>query len=235
MPRSGTTLIEQILASHPKIFGAGELQSFSRALSILEAPDGAPPSFPEFVPGLPAESLRQVGAHYLNDVRALAPPAERITDKMPGNFPLLGLINLALPNARIIHMRRDPIDTCVSCFSMLFANGHPYSYDLAELGRYYRAYETLMSHWREVLPTGVMLEVRYEDVVADVEHQARQVVAHCGLPWDDRCLAFHETQRAVQTASAVQVRQPIYRTSVGRWRPYAELLRPLLRELDPNG
>jgi tetratricopeptide (TPR) repeat protein len=225
MPRSGTTLIEQILASHPKIFGAGEIPEFTR-LALAAAP-----SFPETVPALPEAALRQLGASYCNAVSARAPWAGQITDKMPGNFAFSGLIHLALPNARIIHMRRVPIDTCVSCFSILFTTGHPYTYDLRELGRYYRAYEALMEHWRRVLPAGMMLEVQYEDVVAGVERQARQIVAHCGMEWDDACLAFHRTQRSVQTASAVQVRQPIYRSSVGRWQAYGDLLRPLIDEL----
>jgi tetratricopeptide (TPR) repeat protein len=235
MPRSGTTLVEQILASHPKVFGAGELREFSKAMGILSPTGAAPASFAEFAEALPGEKLHQLGTIYLNEVQAMAPWAVRITDKMPGNFPFAGMIHLALPNARIIHMRRDPIDTCVSCFSMLFANGHPYSYDLAELGRYYRAYDAVMEHWRQVLPDGAMLEVRYEDVVADFETQARRVVSYCGLEWDDACLAFHATQRNVQTASATQVRRPIYRTSVGRWRPYEHLLRPLTAELVPGG
>lgn len=232
MPRSGTTLIEQILASHPRVFGAGERQDFAKLAISVKGADGQSLDFPDSVPAWPAEMPRRLGTSYLDAVGAAAPWAGRITDKMPGNFPFAGLIHLALPNARIIHMRRDPIDTCLSCFSILFAHGQPYSYDLAELGRFYRAYEALMEHWRQVLPAGVMLDVRYEDVVADLEQQARLVVEHCGLEWNDACLAFHETQRSVQTASATQVRQPIYRSSVGRWRRYGDLLRPLLEELD---
>jgi tetratricopeptide (TPR) repeat protein len=227
MLRSGTTLVEQILASHPKVYGAGELRHFSHLAASL-------PGFPEIVRGLSAERLRQLGASYVDAVRAMAPEAERITDKMPGNFALAGLIHLALPNARIIHMRRDPIDTCLSCFSILFTNGQPYSYDLVELGRYYKAYEELMEHWRSVLPPGVMLEVHYEDVVSDLERQVRRVVAHCGLEWNDACLEFHEVRRTVRTASAAQVREPIYRSSMGRWRRYQELLRPLITELGPT-
>ena len=230
MPRSGTTLVEQILASHPKVFGAGELSEFSKAVTSLGMPNGAL-SFPETVPGLSAEQLRQLGTSYLDAIEAAAPGAERITDKMPANFRFVGLIHLALPNARIIHMRRDPVDTCLSCFSLLFVGDLPYCYDLGELGRYYRAYQTLMEHWRQVLPAGVMLEVQYEEVVADVERQARQIVAYCGLEWDDACLAFYRTQRPIRTSSAAQVRQPIYRTSVGRWKPYRHLLQPLIKEL----
>jgi hypothetical protein len=139
---------------------------------------------------------------------------------------------VALPNARIIHTRRDPVDTCLSMFSILFTGmGLLHSYDLGELGRYYRAYEKLMAHWRDILPAGVMLEVQYEEVVDDLEQQARRIVAHCGLEWDDACLDFHKTERAVRTISHQQVRQPIYRSSVGRRRPPRELLLPLLEAL----
>ena len=174
MPRSGTTLVDQILASHPKVFGAGELQEFSKAVTSLGMPNGAL-SFPEAVPALSAQQLRQLGTSYLDAAGATAPGAERITDKMPANFSFVGLIHLALPNARIIHLRRDPVDTCLSCFSMLFAGDVPYCYDLGELDRHYRAYQALMEHWRQVLPAGVMLEVEYEEVVADIEGQARQM------------------------------------------------------------
>jgi tetratricopeptide (TPR) repeat protein len=231
MPRSGTTLIEQILASHPKVFGAGELRHITNAAAKLSRPDGAPVPFPEAVSCMGGEQLRRLGESYIAAIRALAPNAERITDKMPGNFRFAGLIHLVLPNARMIHARRDPIDTCLSCFSKLFGGNHPYCYDLAELGRYYRTYEALMAHWRKVLPPDVMLEVQYEEVTADPECQARRIVVHCGLEWEDACLLFHKNERPVRTASAVQVRQPIYRTSVGRWRPYEHLLGPLIEAL----
>lgn len=231
MPRSGTTLVEQILASHPAVFGAGELQDFMHVVDSLNAPNDASLCFPEVVSSLSGDTLRQLGARYLAGITPQAPDAARITDKMPGNFAYVGLLHLTLPNARIIHMRRDPIDTCLSCFSVLFAAGQPQCYDLAELGRYYRAYATLMDHWRHVLPTRAMLDVQYEDLVADMEQQARRIIAFCGLEWDDACMAFHATQRAVRTSSAAQVRQPIYRTSVGRWRPYGDLLLPLIEAL----
>ena len=150
---------------------------------------------------------------------------------MPSNFLFVGLIHLALPNARIIHARRNPIDTCLSCFSKLFAGEQPFAYDLGELGRYYCAYDRLMAHWRALLPEGVMLEVDYEAVVGDLEGQARRIVAHCGLDWNDRCLEFYKTERAVRTASLVQVRQPIYQSSISRWQPYAQLITPLLQAL----
>ncbi len=139
---------------------------------------------------------------------------------------------MILPKARIIHVTRDPVDTCLSCFSKLFTSGQNYSYDLGELGRFHRAYQRLMTHWREVLPADVFLEVRYESLVDDLEPEARRLLAHCNLPWDDACLEFHKTSRAVNTASMTQVRQPIYRGSVGRWRPDPVLLRPLLEALE---
>jgi tetratricopeptide (TPR) repeat protein len=230
MPRSGTTLIEQILASHPQVFGGGEMTEFDAAIARLRDAAGVARAYPDLVPDMVGEDLRRLGADYLDRVRRLAPQAERITDKMPANFRFVGLIHLALPNARIIHARRHPLDTCLSCFTRLFAHDQAYTYDLGELGRYYRAYAALMAHWRAVLPPGVMLEVEYEAVVADIEGQARRMVAHCGLPWDDACLAFHHNRRQVRT-SASQVRRPIYRSAIGRWQPYRDRLQPLLREL----
>jgi hypothetical protein len=229
MPRSGTSLIEQILASHPKLFGAGELADFQNAVAGLRNAEGGSLPFPELMLDLPRCRLRELGERYLAAVRPLAPGAARITDKMPGNFRFAGLIHLALPNARIIHALRDPIDTCLSCFSIQFTGGgSEYSYDLGELGRCYRAYEELMAHWRNVLPSDVMIDVKYEDLVDDPQREARRMVAHCGLEWDERCLAFVDTARPVRTASYAQVRRPIYRSSVRRWRPEPALLKPLL-------
>jgi hypothetical protein len=150
---------------------------------------------------------------------------------MPSNYYFAGLIHLALPNAKIIHCMRDPLDTCVSCFSKLFSGEQNHTYDLAELGRYYRRYDRLMAHWRRVLPEGRILDIRYEDVVGDLETQARRIIAYCGLKWDKRCLDFHNTDRPVRTASATQVRRPIYNSAVGRWRLYEEELGPLLTAL----
>jgi tetratricopeptide (TPR) repeat protein len=224
MPRSGSTLIEQILASHPKIFGAGELDDFEETAADLGID-------PEKICLLTRDDLCRIGGSYVGSVKARAPAAARIVDKMPGNFRLAGLIHLALPNARIIHTIRDPIDTCLSCFSKLFSGDQPYTYDLAELGRYYRAYEALMDHWRSVLPKGVMLEVQYEAMVADIEREARRLIAHCGLEWDDACLSFYETERVVRTASAAQARRPIYNSSVGRWHCYGDMIGPLCEVL----
>ena len=230
MPRSGTTLVEQTLASHAAVFGAGERSELSQAIRRLRAePLGA--VYPEAVRSMTGEAFRQMGAEYVAALRTLSASAERIVDKTPGNFLYLGLIHLILPSARIIHVQRDPVDTCLSCFSKLFWGEQPFSYDLAELGRYYRSYQSLMAHWRTILPAAAMLEVEYEALVEDFEPQARRIVAHCGLQWDAACLEFYKTSRPVQTASMVQVRQPIYRSSVGRWRPDEALLRPLLEEL----
>jgi Sulfotransferase family len=224
MPRSGTTLVEQMIASHPEVHGAGELSDFDRSVAALAGPAGVPAD-------IGGAELRRVGSEYVARIRALDPRAQRITDKMPANFRFAGLIHLALPNARIIHLRRDPVDTCLSCFSILFGGDQPFTYDLGELGRYYRAYQRLMEHWRAVLPPGAMLEVQYEALVADFATEARRIIAYCGLGWDEACLDFHATRRPVHTASSVQVRQPIYRSSVGRHRPSAETLRPLLDAL----
>ena len=232
MPRSGTTLIEQILASHPDVHGAGEILALHHAVhGRADADDLSSKAFPEIFASLPPGQLRRIGERYLSEVTTLAPEAKRIVDKALGNFVFAGLIHMALPNARIIHSRRDPIDTCVSCYSKLFASELLYTCDLAELGRYYRSYDILMQHWRMVLPQDAMLEVHYEELVSDFDFQARRIVRYCDLDWDDRCLAFHETQRPVRTASVTQVRQPIYQTSVGRWRPYEAMLQPLLAEL----
>jgi tetratricopeptide (TPR) repeat protein len=233
MLRSGTTLVEQILASHPQVSGGGELAHFQAAIARIQTTSGKSAhstDLSELLPDMNDEDFRALGARYLQQVEKLG-PAPHITDKMPSNFMFAGFIHLALPNARMIHTIRDPIDTCLSCFSKLFTGKQNHTYDLAELGRYYRRYRTLMMHWRDVLPAGRILDVRYEDVVADLEGQARRIVAHCGLDWDPRCLAFHETQRPVATASAMQVRRPIYTSAIGRWRRHQAFLGPLLAEL----
>ena len=231
MPRSGTTLIEQIMASHPQAFGAGELPNFCQAVTAIFSAADLPPPFPEALLTESGEDLRRLGARYLAEIVPLAPTAARIVNKMPSNFLFAGLIHLALPNARIIHAVRDPLDTCMSGFSKLFANGQYFTYDLAELGRYYHHYDAMMQHWRSVLPPGRILDVRYEDLVVDLAGQARRIVQHCGLEWDSSCLDFHATERPVRTASATQVRRPIYRSAIGRAQPYAGYLEPLLTAL----
>jgi Flp pilus assembly protein TadD len=238
MPRSGTTLVEQILSSHPGVYGAGELDAVSRVAGaiLVMTPDRA--GYPSGLPQLEPRDLEELGRLYVSSVSKLAPDAARLTDKMPANFHYVGLIHLMLPHARIIHCKRDPADTCLSCYSTHFGGSLRWSYDLEDLGRYYRAYARLMAHWRRVLPEGRMLEVQYEDVVVDLEREARRLVEHCGLEWNDACLAFHKNERPVHTASLAQVRRPLYASSVGRWRGYEEHLGPLfaaLGEVEPQG
>jgi tetratricopeptide (TPR) repeat protein len=231
MPRSGTTLVEQILASHPCVAAAGELKELNDTVSSVRVADGSPLAFPEFAPTASGEGLSAIGRSYVERLERHAPQAERITDKMPSNFYFVGLIHLALPGAKIVHLNRNPVDTCLSCFSKLFAGEQNQTYELGELGRYYRAYHGLMAHWRAVLPPGAFLDVQYEDVVADIEGQARRIADYCGLDWDERMLDFHRTERPVKTASAAQVREPLYSRSVARWRNYEAHLGPLLDAL----
>jgi len=238
MPRSGSTLIEQILASHPQVFGAGECHEFTRALmSRITLPSGEAGKIDiEALEGLSSEQLAPLGADYLQRILSGVHDGRhysRIADKYPFNFIYIGLIHLALPNARFIHSRRTPVETCLSNFSRLF-HDVPFSYDLGELGRYYRAYDTLMTHWQQALPEGVMIDVQYEELVTDLEPTVRRMLKHCGLEWDARCLAFHDTQRQVNTASARQVRQPLFRTSLERWRPSRQVLQPLFDGLGPE-
>lgn len=231
MPRSGTTLTEQIIASHPEVHGAGELPYLLDIVSRPLTADGHVLNFPYLLQRLDPALLAAWGNEYVTRLQAKAPTARRITDKMPGNSLLVGLLHVMLPNAKIVHVRRNPVDTCLSCFTRLFHHGQEYTYDLAELGRYYAGYSRVMEHWRQVLPAGAFYEIRYEQLVADTEGETRKLIDYCGLPWDDACLTFHTNERKVRTASITQVRQPIYTTSVERWRPYAAYLGPLLDAL----
>jgi len=229
MPRSGTTLTEQIIASHPDVHGAGELRELMGVVQDIES--GGMVAFPENLQGLTAQHVARWGQEYVARVAKRAPHAKRITDKMPANYLAMGLIPLMLPNAKIIHVKRNPVDTCVSCFTRLFNRHQDATYDLFELGRHYANYGRLMQHWHRVLPAGSFIEVQYEDIVADMEGQARRLIDHVGLPWNDACLAFHENKRSIRTASVTQVRQPIYGSSVERWRNYERFLGPLLEGL----
>jgi tetratricopeptide (TPR) repeat protein len=226
MPRSGTSLVEQILASHPHVHGAGEITTLCDL--VREGAAGA--DYPSGVGLLTATELTRLGEAYVAKAAAIA-PAHRVVDKLPYNFRHLGLIHVALPRARIIHVRRDPLDTCFSCFQQSFAGDVGFAYDQGELGRYYKGYDALMAHWRRVLPAGAMLEVQYEDLVMDLPAQARRMVEYCGLEWDARCLAFHTTKRAVATASFSQVRQPLYQSAVGRAQAYLPFLSVLRNAL----
>ena len=223
MPRSGTTLTEQIISSHPAVYGAGELRDLARAAGA---------GFPEDMANLARGGLAEIAERYIASLQARAPEAGRVTDKMPLNFLFIGLMHLMLPNAKIVHVQRDPRDTCLSNFTRLFGRNQYQSYDLRDLGLYYRDYARVMEHWRAVLPKDAFYDLRYEDLVADAETETRRLIDYLGLEWDDACLAFHESKRQVRTASLTQVRQPIYSSSVGRWQRYEAFLGPLIEALE---
>ena len=220
MPRSGTTLAEQILASHPQVHGAGEELFWQLAADTELAAQ----------PEQRTATIAALGRQYLASFAAV-PNAARVIDKLPSNFKNLGLIHAALPAARFIHLERDPLDTCLSIYFQGFSAAHAYATDLTELAHYYREYRRLMAHWRATLPPDLLLEVRYESLVADPEHWSRRMLAHLGLSWDPRCLEFHRTDRPVLTASSWQVRQPIGTGAIGRWRHYERYLEPLREAL----
>ncbi len=227
LPRSGTTLVEQILASHPAVHGAGELIDFPDVmLGIPKLIDEQVP-FPDNALKLDSAMSRTLGERYLEllDKRDSSHP--RITDKLPFNFRQLGLFRLCLPNAKIIHCRRDPRDIAVSCFFIKFTKPISFAYDLDDFANYYRDYVRLMEHWHELFPETI-LDLKYEDLVSDQEAKSRQLIEFCGLLWDDNCLNFHENKREVKTASSWQVRQPVYKTSMERWRRYEKFLGPVL-------
>lgn len=231
MPRSGTSLVEQILASHSRTHGAGEREEMLQLADRLPELINDSRAYPECLDGLTRDTADKLATDYLAVLKRCDPHAARITDKMPGNFHHVGLIATLFPNAPIIHCQRDPRDICLSIFFGDFVGSHPYSYDLTNLGRYYRQYERLMDHWHKVLP-GRILDVRYEELVEDQETLSRRMISHCGLDWEARCLDFHKTDRNVRTRSNLQVRQPIYRSSVERWRTYEAHLEPLFAALE---
>jgi len=249
MPRSGTSLTEQIIASHPETHGAGELKLLHRVLDgvsvngrpILTSNDQG--AIPTFIPGIDLANCRTLdfkarGELYVKAIESLAksagrPEAKRIVDKMPGNYFWTGLIPFVLPDAHVIHTQRHPLDNCLSIYRIYFPDGMPWSYDLRNLAKVYRSYYEHMQFWEANLPKDFMLTVKYENLVADIDSYARKIISHMGLDWNENCLNFHETERPVKTASLVQVRQPLYSTSVGRWKKYEEYLKPLIKELEP--
>lgn len=218
MPRSGTSLVEQILACHPSVHGAGELPDLGRLVDGL-------PRTPE-----DAATAQALANGHLQRLQQLGGGATRVVDKAPFNFFHIGVIATLFPRARIIHCRRDPVDTCVSCFFQNFTEPFPFTLDLEHLGQYFCEYERLIAHWAKVLPTP-MFEASYEELTSDQENSSRRLVAFCGLEWDERCLRFYENDRVVRTFSTLQVRQPMYRSSVGRWKRYERHLQPLLAAL----
>ncbi len=231
MPRSGSTLIEQIIHAHPQAHGAGEIADLRAILHDVQATTGVDDPYPQCAAWLSSAQLNMLAAAYVAALRRHNRSALRIVDKNLNNYELLGMIAMMLPRARVIHSVREPLDTCVSCFTQRFMGAmHGYAYDLGNLGRHYRLYHDLMENWRAVLPLS-MLEVRYEELVADLDTHARRIIGFCGLPWDDRCLRFHEAKRDVTTMSYDQVRRPIYGSSVGRWRRFAAHLGPLVEAI----
>ena len=225
MPRSGTTLVEQIIASHPRVWGAGEILDLDRLLWAALGADRTQ-DWCEAMVSLNENDVAGLAASYLNALKRGAQGVDRMTDKTPGNFHYIGMIRVMLPRAKIINCVRHPLDTCFSCYQNYFTRGVPFAYDLRELGAYYRLYSSLMEHWRETLP-GFVYNLRYEELLQNQEAESRNVLEFCGLEWDPACLDFHRTERPVQTASVVQVRQPINRSSIGRATRYANHLEPL--------
>ena len=229
MPRSGTTLTESILASHPDVFGAGEITVLADIINASVKP------YPEGRKKLNCDNLTAMATSYIEQVASLNEDGNKlVVNKMPSNFLYLGLINLLFPQARVIHCVRDPLDTCLSCFKQYFIGWQPFAYDLQDLGCYYAAYHQLMAHWRTVLP-GFMYELKYEDMVASPEKNMRELLEFCGLKWDEKCLEFNRHNRQVRTASSAQVRQPIYQTSTYAWEKYREHLQPLIQCLQEQG
>jgi tetratricopeptide (TPR) repeat protein len=230
MPRSGTTLTEQICASHSAVFGAGELKKLGLVLKqsgYARRPNGSIQRHPQALTMAEAQSMAR---DYLDFIRGMEPSAARVIDKMPHNFQHAGMIALLFPNARIIHCTRDPIDNCTSCFLNTFNEKHGYNTDLRTLGLYYREYKRLMDHWNALLP-GRIYECNYETMIADQEAESRRLIDFLGLPWDDACLRFYETDRSVITPSRWQVRQPIYASSVKRWKKYENKIQSLIEAL----
>jgi tetratricopeptide (TPR) repeat protein len=226
LPRSGSTLIEQILASHSRVDGTMELPNILNLVSWFDDMARARDGYPESVAKLPADQFAMLGSRYLEETAPLRRGRDRFTDKLPNNFSHVGLIHAILPRATVIDARRHPMDACFSTFKQYFAEGQTFSYDLQDLARYYRCYLSLMDHWDAVLP-GKVLRVQYEELVLDPETNIRRLLAHCGLDFEPACRNFHATQRAVRTASSEQVRQPLYTSGIGYWKHFAAELEPL--------
>jgi tetratricopeptide (TPR) repeat protein len=230
LPRSGSTLVEQILASHSQVEGTMELPNIVTMVREFDHRDRQGDGYPERVRAVPALGLAALGRRYLDETRPIRSGRPHFIDKMPNNFSHVGLIHAILPRAIIVDVRRHPMDSCFSTYKQYFAEGQSFSYDLEDLGRYYRCYLSLMDHWDEILP-GKVLHLQYEELIRDPETLIRRLLAHCGLPFESACLRFHETERPVRTASSEQVRQPLYASGVGYWKHFARELEPLRRSL----
>jgi tetratricopeptide (TPR) repeat protein len=234
LPRSGSTLIEQILASHSMVEGTSELPYVGRVATSLNRNRADGINYPEAVRELEADHLQALGQQYL-ELAAMhrTEGKPRFIDKMPNNFPAVGFLELVLPNAKIIDARRHPLDACLSCYRQLFAKGQTFTYDLIDIGEYFLEYERMMDHWHSVLP-GKVITVQYEELVGNFDRQVRQLLAHCELPFEETCLRFYETERPVRTASSEQVRQPIHSRSIGFWKNYEDKLAELREVLAPS-
>jgi tetratricopeptide (TPR) repeat protein len=236
LPRTGSTLIEKVLSSHPDVYAAGELNNLAMQMVPLAQKQAgkANLSRSELVMTSARLNFEELGKAYVRSTRPQTGHSKYFTDKMPLNFLYAGLIHLALPRAKIIHVSRHPMDTCYAIYKRLFQDAYPWSYDLGEIAQYFSAYQKLMSHWNSVLP-GLICQVSYEDFVHDTETQARKLIDFCGLEWDPQCIHFHENKSTSTTASASQVRQPIYRSSVNRWKQYEQQLSALKESLHKLG
>ena len=232
LPRSGSTLIEQILSSHSRVDGTHELHDLPKTIRANRKLTGPRLRYPASITNLHADGFRGLGSDYIERTRRHRGNRPFFTDKAPNNFVHVGLLHLILPNAKIINAKRHPLDSCFGSYKQLFAHGQPFTYDLVEIGEYYLQYQRQMDHWHEILP-GKVLDVRYEEVVADLEGQVKRILEYCELEWEESCLQFHETNRAVQSASSEQVRRPIYSSSVNTWRHYEPHLGALIEVLEP--
>ncbi len=230
MPRSGTSLVEQILASHPKICGAGELSDINNLAQRMQLTNKLESRYPKCLEQADSQQLNHMTQTYLNRLSDIDNKALHVTDKMPGNFMHLGLIQLLFPDARIIHCIRNPLDTCLSCYFQDFSVNHPWIYDLENTGKFYLEYKRLMKHWKNVLDIPI-LDVNYEELVENQETVSRQMIKFFDLDWDDACLQFHKNKRFIWTASYQQVCQPIYKKSVSRWKNYEQHIKPLINIL----
>ena len=235
LPRSGSTLVEQILASHSKIDGTLELPNILSMAQSLRGDDiyGKEGNYPKSMESLTIKQREDFGKSFIEDTRMHRKDAPMFTDKMPNNFRHIGLIHLIMPNAKIIDARRYPLDCCFSMFKQLFAQGQEFTYGLKEAGSYYSSYVKLMHHWEKVLP-GKILRVNNEDVISDLDGQVKRILEFLDLPFEEECISFYETNRSVRTASSEQVRKPINKDGMGRWKPYAKYLKPLLNVLDED-
>ena len=236
LPRTGTTLVERILGNHSAVVAAGELRQFPEQMIRLarESLGGRDLPRDELVAHTLKLDMRELGRRYVESTRPRTGARPHFVDKLPLNYLYCGLIHGSLPGARIVHLRRHPLDACYAIYKTLFSRAYPFSYDLGELGQYYVAYDRLMSHWRTAMP-GVIYDLHYEAIVDDPEGETRRLLDHCGLEFESACLDFHRSPEASTTASALQVRQPIYRDSVSRWRNVAAQLEPLTQVLRSNG